>query len=249
MADDTVNQEVAQEAIPDTGVPDTGFGPDAAFTEVNVPEFEAPAYDSEPEAPQGEVAAGTNGGDIMSEMFPDTPELVVPPTDPEAHRGTITGVTREDASTGSVGIKIALTSTDTGLQTDYTIWPPIEFVEDIKVDPTTLSDEPRPGKKQSPKERYGQVVRNSTKTGEIQRLLQLAAEQDRHATKQPEDFDDFVAMMDQLLSGVLVVFTRKVEKAQEGFSPRLKVSTIENITTADNPKKFKKMIKRWEAQS
>jgi len=218
---------------------------------VDVPEFEAPQYTEEVEAPtEGEMqqAAQKAEGDLFSEMLPDTPELVVPPPDPEAHRGTITGVTREDASTGSVGIKISLTSTDTGLQTELIIWPPKQFVDDITVDPTTLSDEPVPGKKQSPKERYGQVVRNSTKTGEIQKLLALASEQDRHASQVPTEFDTFVALLDELLSGLQCVFTRRVEKNNDPqFTDRLKVATIESINTVDNPKKFKKMVKKWES--
>jgi hypothetical protein len=216
-----------------------------------VPEFEAPTYEELIQEPtEGEMAQAAKSaeGDLFAEMLPDTPVLVVPPPTPEAHRATITGVTREDASTGSVGIKISLTSMDSGLETDYTIWPPKAFVDDIKVDPTTLSDDPVPGKKQSPKERYGAIVRNSTKTAELQKLLALASEADRHASQVPNEFDTFVALLDELLSGLPVVFTRTVEKNSDpAFGNRLKVKTIESISTADNPKKFKKYEKKWES--
>lgn len=220
---------------------------------VEVPEFEAPVYEEPVQEPtEGEMskAAVAAEGDLFAELLPDTPVLVVPPPVSEVHRATITGVNREDASTGSVGIKIMLTSTDTGLETDFTIWPPKVFVDDIAVDPTTLSDEPVPGKKQSPKERYGQVVRNSTKTAEIQKLLALASEADRHASQVPTEFDTFVALLDELLSGLPCVFTRTVEKNSDpAFSNRLKVKTIESISTVDNPKKFKKYDKKWESEA
>src|SRR5271157_678841 len=207
--------------------------------EVYVPEFEQPVQEAE--------AAATAPADLFSEMLPNTPELVVPPPEPEVTRGEITGVSREDAATGSVGIRVSLKSTDTAVEDSLTYWPPIEFVEDISVDPSTLSNEPKPGKKQSPRERYGVVVRNSTKTADIQKLLALAAEQDRHITGAPNDFDEFVALLDELLTGIPVVFTRRPEKnAEPQYANRLKVGVIEPASAAENPKKFKRMIKRWE---
>lgn len=191
----------------------------------------------------------TQAADLFSELLPDTPELIIPEPEPEAHRGKITGITVETYDTGTTGIIVSLKSTDTGLKESLKIFPPAEFVENIAVDPATLSTEPKPGKKQSPRERYGSVVRNHNKDAELQKLLALASEQGRTAAgARPTDFGEFVAMLDQLLTDVPVIFVRRPDaKAEGSYKNKLKVTRINSFTTIDDPKKYYKKVNRmWE---
>lgn len=195
-----------------------------------------------------EVAAGDRS--LFQQMFPDTPELEVPVPDPQAHRGTIEGVSRRDADTGTVGIQVDLKSIDTGLTDNLTIWLPKVFSDDIHVNPLDISDVPAPGKKQSPKERYGQVVHNKKNNAELDKLLAIAAEADRVPAGVPADLDEYVAMLNELLTGVQVVFVRRVERNSDPqFADKLKVQRIESITTADNDKFYRKGFRKmWLEQ-
>lgn len=178
-----------------------------------------------------------------------TPELVTPPAQPDAHRGVIIGVSTVEFESGTTGVKVSLQSQDAGFETDVTIFPPKEFVADITLDPTELSDEVPEGKKQSPKTRYASVVANSTKDAEFQRLKAIGKEAGRslEGMPRPTNFEEYVGLFNALLSGVEVVFTRQPDvKAEDpAFRNRLKVSRIYDASIINKPKALAKYKKAW----
>ena len=183
----------------------------------------------------------------------DTAELPAPVREPDAHRGVINGVSVQTFDSGSTAIKIALVSQDdASVEENYMIFPPAAFVENIAVDPNSLSDVPPEGKKQSAKQRYAQVVANSDKSAELQQLRGLAYKAGRslQGVSKPTNFEEFVELFNSLLSGVAVIFTRTPDNSSDdpAFRGRLKVNRIMDIETMNKPKALKKYAKKWESQ-
>jgi hypothetical protein len=211
-------------------------------------------YTPEFEAPVEEAAAEAAAGDPFGEAFPETPELFIPPPDPQAHRGVIQGVEIFEAQTGSVGIKVNLKSVDVAdVEESLTYWPPALYVENIYATPDDYSTDVPEGKRQSPRQRYGAVIANSKKTADLQVLKALAADAGKTSADlnghQVTDFSSLVEALNILLSGVPVVFTMQVEKNSDpAFADRLKINRIAGIKTADNPKLYKKFKKMWTEQ-
>jgi len=179
----------------------------------------------------------------------DTPELVVPPPEQDAHRGRINGVEVENYDTGSSAIVISLQSIDAGFEEKMKIFPPKSFVEDVNVDPNTLDDVPAAGKKQSERQRYAQVVSNSDKNAELQRLRSIATGQGRrYSGPRPSTFAEYVAALNSVLLGCSVVFTRQPDTKAEGtFKNRLRVNGVyDESTIINDPKALKKYRKAWQ---
>jgi hypothetical protein len=187
--------------------------------------------------------------EILNDDVLSTPELTAPTEAADAHRGQIVGVTSKKFDTGSTGIELSLKSSDAGFDATYMFFPPTEFVDNIHVDPTTLSEVPNPGKKQSPQQRYAVVIANANKTAEIQALRIIAQEQGRtlSGAVPPTSFEDYVSLLNSLLSGVEVVFTRKPDESAEDprYRGKLKVNRIYPPETANKPKALKAYKKSW----
>ena len=63
------------------------------------------------------------------------------------------------------------------------------------------------------------------------------------------NFDEFVAMIDQVSNGISVVFRLAADKnpSNPQFARSLKVRGLYDPSTAANPKLFRGTIKRWES--
>ena len=111
------------------------------------------------------------------DIFPTNP-LPVPPAIPDAHRATITFVEARqyDNEKGTISPVVHLTSLDVpSLQTEFQIFLPKLFAENIKVDPNTLPDEI--GNKQ--RTTYRMHVASADGRATLQKLLKLAEDAQR----------------------------------------------------------------------
>jgi len=192
-----------------------------------------------------ETTAGTGlVDDILS-----TPTLKLPPATPEAHQGKIDGVTSETFDSGAVAIQFAVTSSNVPTVSDkISLFVPKAFAEDIHIDPTTLPTNDENGKNQQ--QNYAIGIANTDHTATLEELRRIAYEQGRttEGLEAPQTFDDFVSVLNHLLVGVDVVFTRRPNTKAEDprFRNRLQGSAILNPNVVNNPKALKKYTKLWE---
>lgn len=191
----------------------------------------------------------------------DTPEIKQPARPNDAHRGRIESVVLTDPNdNGNRAIHITLTSIDTG-QTDETdIWLPKDFVEDINIDPETLSTgekDPVTGEVIEPNQRgsYGMGIANSDKDATLQTLRILAAQVGRALppdAKNPTNIEEYVDLHGELLTGLELVYTRtRPSKKRQAENPQfrnvLRISRFLPIEgTVGNPKVLRKYVKAWE---
>lgn len=217
-----------------------------------------------------EVGGGEALGDVL-----DTPSLALPPSQAEVHRGTIVSVeAKTSENTGNTFGIISLQSIDTsqsGNGFELMFFPPQSWFEewpDGKFDPNTLSDEPPPGKKQSPRVGYARNVSSTQaafdnegkpitkvtgKEGTLQLLRKLAALEGltlEAGTPAPTSGEEYVGLINSLVAGRLeVVFTRKPEKNDDpAFDGRLKVNAIHPKSIIEEPsfeKRFKSYRLAW----
>jgi hypothetical protein len=183
------------------------------------------------------------------DIFPANP-LPVPPAIPDAHRATIISVEARhyDNEKGTVSIVVHLTSLDVpSLQTEFEIFLPKLFAENIKIDPNTLPDEL--GNKQ--RTVYRMRVASADGRSTLQKLRKLAEEAGRTIysvgiTRPSSNIDEYAENHSKLLTGLEVVFYREPDKDGE-FTHRLRVRGIMPIDTVSKPKLLKKYQKAWES--
>lgn len=182
--------------------------------------------------------------DILS-----TPELAAPKAEPDAHVGVINGVTIErfDNEKQSVALKFSLTSRNVPtLDQEYSLFLPKQFAENINVDPTTLPAEEGNNQKQQ----YAIGIANDTKDATLQVLRRIAYEQGRslQGMQRPTNLEEFVDVLNALLSGVEVVFVRRPDKKADDprFRNRLRVQGFYAPSVVNNPKMLKNYRKMWE---
>ena len=189
-------------------------------------------------------------GNALEALFPDTPTIDKPVPKPDAHRGRINGVALATFDSGATAIQIALTSIDEGFDDQHSIFLPAGFVADIKVDPNTLPVGEADAEgvvRGNQRGQYARTVRNSKGDAELQVLFNIAAKQGRTATTVPTNIAELTETMNQVLSGVEVVFTRAADKnpANPQYADRLRVRRIADPETASNPKYYRKLRKAW----
>lgn len=206
------------------------------------------------EEPLPQEVEGVEGTPIVGDddVFA-TSELEVPPAIPDAHRATIEGVElkRYDNEKGTTSLVVNLRSLDNAaLETQYEIFLPKGFAEDINVDAASLPEEE--GNKQQSSFRIG--VANSDGTASLQELRKLAKEAGRTAgavgiTKKAENIEEFADNHSKLLTGLEVIFLRRPDGGDDPrFKNRLKVKSIVSLQELNKPKAFKKYAKAWEQQ-
>lgn len=151
--------------------------------------------------------------------FDATPSADVPVPSPEVHRGVITGVQFvENQNTEGGRIVIGLQSTDTGIETDYSFFPPLPFVNDIYTPLEAYSTE-KPFYEESGREgfsemdNYSRLISNKAGTAVVQQLIDIAIAQN-HAPSQNKAADIFgyCEQLGALLADVQVTFTRSADK-------------------------------------
>ena len=205
---------------------------------------------------EDDVTSAVNASDDSDVFSTDLP--VNPPTTPDAHRGEITGVSKEVFESGATAVKVALRSTDVPtLETEKLIFLPRGFVNDVNVTAADLPEEE--GNKQQSSFRI--AIANSDGTATLQQLRMLCKDEagnwlpgrspaELGLTKHT-DIDSFVENHNKMLSGLAVVFTRRPDNGADTdprFKNRLRVSGIFNANSVDNPKFLKKggYRKEWE---
>lgn len=161
-----------------------------------------------------EEAVQTNGG-----FFDAAPSADVPIPPPEVHRGVITGVQfMENQNSEGGRIVVGLQSTDTGIETDYSFFPPLPFVNDIYAPLEAYSTE-KPFYEESGREglsemdNYSRLISNKAGTAVLQELNAIAVAQGHTpATAQPSDITGLCAQLSTQLADVQVTFTRSADK-------------------------------------
>jgi len=180
--------------------------------------------------------------------FFDTGSVPVPPAEPDAHRGTIEGVTIETFESGSTAIRVGLRSIDIPtLDTYQRLFPPKMFVADIYVDKSTLPAEEGNNQLFS----YRTNIKNDDGTGAVQQLVELAKKAGRSPEGQglvrAKNFEQYVDNLNKLLIGLEVVFVRRPGKEQ--YKNRLEVKKVYGSDVIDTPgKKFKGVRCLWLGQ-
>ena len=211
-----------------------------AETEIVGTELQAPV----------EITEFTETSFLTADDIYATTPLPVPPAIPDAHRATITFVEARhyDNEKGTVSLVVHLTSLDVpSLQTEFQIFLPKLFAENIKVDPNTLPDEI--GNKQ--RTTYRMHVASADGRATLQKLLKLADDAGRTVysvgiTRRSTNIDEYAENLSKLLIGLEVVFYREPDKDGE-FTHRLRVRGIMPIDTVSKPKLLKKYQKAWES--
>lgn len=177
-----------------------------------------------------------------------TPEIKLPPRPPEVHQGEIVSVTLEQFDSGARAVKFNLQSTNVaGFQTDLAVFIPESAYQNPYITSEEISKLPAPeGKKQTPKEQWGQA--KQTIEGALAIALKQGREIPADATR-PATFEEYVALIDQVVSGVGIVFRMAADKnpSDPRFARTLKVRSLYEPEAAENPKLFKNVIKKWES--
>lgn len=189
------------------------------------------------------------------DVFPTDP-LPVPPATPDAHRATITAVEARhyENGKGTVALVVHLHSLDIPtVETEFQIFLPKLFVENIKVDPKTLPDVD--GNKQ--RTVYRMHVASEDGRATLQKLRMLAHKANRTVenvgiTAPSTNIDEFAENHNKLLSGLECVFFRSPEKSAENteFANRLRVKGILSIDDAMTKAKLLRGYKKmWEPEA
>jgi hypothetical protein len=189
------------------------------------------------------------------DIFPTEP-LPVPPAIPDAHRAVINAVELRhyDNGKGTVALVIHLQSQDIPtLQAEFPIFLPKLFVENIKVDPNSLPDQPE-NKQRSV---YRMHIASEDGRATLQKLRKLAKDAHRSVesvgiTAPSTNIDEFAENHSKLLSGLECVFYRATEKSAENteYAHRLRVKGILSVEEAMKVPKFLRSYKRmWEPEA
>jgi len=198
-------------------------------------------YDALPETPTEETLPADD--DLLS-----TAELTPITKKPDAHRATIEGVRLETFASGATALIISVHSVDdAALETEKAIFLPEGFVKDINVDPASLPAEEGNNQRSS----YAIHVSASDKSATLQRLRKTAAKQGRRASRRPANIQEFAEMHSEVLTGIMVVFTRKTNPKEEDpqFRNILKINGFHDPEEViGNPKRLKGYVKKWEQE-
>lgn len=207
-------------------------------------EFEGKTEEAGPQSyAEDGGGSGTMGEDYNPFAPPNTEALPAPERPSDAHRVSITAVTKfVSANTGSTAINVALQSTDTGTEMRKSIWLPLGYVENINVDPNTLpegeevlGEDGRMHEKGNQRKQYARSIHNSKDSAELDKLLSYAkaAGKDFRGVGRPSDFDGVIEGLNTLLSGVEFIVTRVPQRNNPEF---LEVNAMYPIDSAGEAK-------------
>jgi hypothetical protein len=190
----------------------------------------------------------------------DTPSCSLPPATPDMHEATIVNVETKTFDSGTVGIFANLVSKNTGQEFTKKIWPPQDFFDAAnwsngQFNADVLSETPAPGKSQSPRVRFAKTIASTEgkksaevngQEAELQILIKLAKLDGRTidpGTAAATDGESYVAIVNQLVSGLEVLVTRTPEKNGDNAG-RLQVNRILSKDKLNDPK-FDKLYPRF----
>lgn len=186
--------------------------------------------------------------DTMVRTFAATPSFDAPIPPPEIHQGIITGVLWMENNNRPGGrFVVGLRSNNTGIEAEYTIFPPLPFVNDIYAPAEAYSTEApfnedtgREGISESAS--YARNIKNNQGTATLQVLMSIAYAQGKTTTlAAPDNIVEFTNVLNDLLSGTQVIFTRSVDKTPNdpAFASTLRVRRIMSPEIASNSKRMK----------
>jgi hypothetical protein len=198
-----------------------------------------------------EAAQAETGADD----FFSVPELVVPPSPPEAHRAMITSVTTTTLNNEKQSTKISINLTSRDVPTvdkSLDIWVPKEYLAVIgskTFDPTVLAS----GQQIS----YRMNFANSDKSATLQKLVfnpnSIARTSGRDPialgvkTVKPGDLETFVSNLNTLLQGLEVIMLLRERGGEPPYNHQMEVK---DVLAADayetTPKRFKNYQLAWE---
>jgi len=205
-------------------------------------------------------------------LFPDTPTIKKEPPKGQVHETTVTGVDSRTFDSGATALVISLKSENTGRMFDHMLFLPTFFVENVKVNPETLSQE-KPVKTrenaegeeeqyegQSDQQQYAVRIRNEAGTGDLETLFAVAVQQGRAdgVDLNFTNFDELVTVLGKVLPGTEFLMTLGADKNPKdpAFADNLRVRRLINpietspklagTFTKDNPKRFTNLRKMWE---
>lgn len=178
---------------------------------------------------------------------PDTPELAPPARQSDAHRVKVDGVSLVNSEYGSK-LRIATTSQDMGITINHDLWLPEGYVENPKVDPTTLPTSENFIEDQQGK--YAKDIHNSKKTATLDNYLSYAYAQGRTefgALAQASTIEAVAEALNGVLAGVELIVVRKPGKKNPDF---LNISSTKPIEAASDVKFLNRLAKadvavRW----
>jgi hypothetical protein len=186
-------------------------------------------------------------------LFPSSAPPEKPVPTPQAHRGTITGVTvGVSKEKGTRFLQFSYKSLDTAADDVLSVFPPQAYIDNVLIDPATLSDETvinentgKPGL--SERQKYARNVRNTKGDGTIESIAKLAIDQG-HTTNRPlpRTFDQLAAYLNELTTGTEVIALLRAQGGDGDFADRLRVIRFADPANRDNPKFFKGYRKLWE---
>jgi hypothetical protein len=187
--------------------------------------------------------------------FFSVPELVVPPSPPEAHRAVITSVTTTTLNNEKQSTKISINLTSRDVPTvdkSLDIWVPKEYLAVIgspTFDPTTLA--------QGQQISFRMNFSNSDKSATLQKLVFNPSSVARSAGRDPiqlglkkvapGDLEGFVSNLNAMLQGLEVIMLLRERGGEPPYNHTLEVK---DILAADayetSPKRFQKYQLAWE---
>lgn len=180
---------------------------------------------------------------------PDTPELPAPAREADAHRVKVLAVGPKTFESGATAFGFSLESIDTGTPINWNIFVPKGYAENIKVDPTTLSEgepfidaEGKARKRGDQRTQYARTIHNSSGSADLDQLLKYASAQGNVTNgTRPESFVDVCNMLNDLMAGVEFVITRRPQRDNPEF---LEVSGHRAIGDTTNSKFLASLQKR-----
>lgn len=190
---------------------------------------------------QGEGSVEANPLGILA-----TPEIKLPPRQPEVHQGEVVSVTPQQYDSGARAIRFNLRSLNNGAETNYDVFVPEAAWENPYITSAEIGKLPAPeGKVQTPKEQWGRAKQ------EVENVLRIALAQGRTIPTdqaQPTNGDEYTALVDNVCAGIQIVYRAAPDKnpSDPRFARTLRVRGIYEPEAATNPKLFKGHVKRWE---
>lgn len=154
-----------------------------------------------------DTGAGAASGFISTEAAPaEVPKKL-------KHRGGITSIEAVTANSGSRAIQINVHSDSNGKDYKRVIWPPMAWVENVRITGAQLQALPAPegltaagNPKQTPYQRFGRTISSTDGRAELQEALRAGEKAGRTLDANYTDFDSLCANLNAGLAGTPIVF-------------------------------------------
>jgi hypothetical protein len=205
------------------------------------------------ETEYGYEAAVVDGAE---DFFTSTPEFVVPPAIPEAHRAVIDSVTTTTLNNEKQSTKISINVTSRDVPTvsrSLDLWVPKAYLEVIGAktfDPSVLPENLATS--------YKIGFSNSDKSATLQELVFNPNSVARTSGRDPQtlgvkpvkpgDLETYVENLNKLLQGLEVIVLMKERGGEPPYNHTMEIKRILHADAYEtSPKRFKGFRPMWEA--